>query len=197
MFGDDLFLKRDEVARRGKSRAERLRKILLTHLPGSGLNHIDPLFGAGDHDVKIRGAALCKRRVEKELAVFSRDAHSGDGTLPRNVGEGEGERGTQECGHIRIVFVVNGEDGGHDLHFVSHPHVKAGTDGAVNGAGSQSRLFGGPGFALHEARAQDFAGGIVLLLVLHGEREKVPAIPRERAHDRGGKHRGVADADDH
>ena len=190
--GDDLALEGNEVFNLALAPLERLDDERLGDLPGAGLDHVDFLRRARDDEVKFCPLAFPKARVHDPGVVASADAHRGHRSVPGDVRERECQRRPGDGGEVGVVGLVEGEDGGHDLHLVSHAEIKARPDGAINEARGENGLLRRPVLAFDEARAENFPRGVKLLLVVHRQREKVPALARPLGHHRGHKHRGVA-----
>ena len=92
---------------------------------------------------------------------------------------------------IRIVLKVMAQHGHDHLDLVAEPMREQRTDRAVDQAGNQRLLLGRPAFTLEEP-ARNAPGGEKLLLVVHGQREKIqPRLRRLRTHD-SREHHGVA-----
>ena len=112
----------------------------------------------------------------------------------RNLRQVQGGAGADHAQDVGIVLAVGGQARSHDLDFVDVAGREERPDGAVDEAGGQDFLGGGPAFALDEA-AGKLAGGVDLLAVIDDEREEIlgrvgPAFDG-RDHDNG-----VAIADD-
>src|SRR4029077_9283883 len=67
-------------------------------------------------------------------------------------------------------------------------------DRPVDQAAVENCLLAGTAFTADEATG-DLAGGVELLFVVTGEREKVDPFPRRRRHHRGDEQHGVAHPD--
>ncbi len=74
--------------------------------------------------------------------------------------------------HVGIVLLVRGERAGHDLDFVEIRGGEERPDGAVDEAGGENFLGGGPAFPLDEP-AGEFAGGVGLFPIIDGEGEEI------------------------
>ena len=175
-FSNDFFLKGDERSNFLLRVLERLSDDVLGHFPRSALQHINFLGRAGNHEIKIRCRPVGECRIHDPGLIRSADADSGYWPIPRDVGEREGQRGAEEGKGVRIVFFVEGEDGRHHLHFVSHAEVEARPDSAIDEAANEDGFFRRAVLALDESRTEDFPGRVKSLLIVNGEREEIPAL---------------------
>ena len=69
----------------------------------AGFDHHDAVHGADDHQVQLARALLVVGRVDHELAVHLPDAHRANGTVERNVRDGQRNRSAVDAEDIRIV----------------------------------------------------------------------------------------------
>ena len=134
--------------------------------------------------------------VNDVLTVHAAHDHRAGGAVPRNIGNSQGNGGTDHGGDFRGHVLLHGQDGHHHLHVVAHALVEQGTQGAVDQAAGQGRLLGGTALALDEA-AGDLAHGVLLLLHVNSQREEVHAGTGGGGH--GGVHHddGVAQVHPH
>ena len=140
-----------------------------------GLDHHHGVVGAGDDQVHPAVLHLVERRVEHVLAVDEADAGAADRAHEGRAGDHQGGGGGDQGDDVGIVLEVVGEHGADHLHFVLEALDEQRADRTVDQAGGQ-------GFLLRRARLRgvgrsrrDLAGGVELLLVVHGQGEEVLA----------------------
>ena len=115
--------------------------------------------------------------VDDDLAVYKTDGNAGDRAVPRDIGDGDRDRGTDHRGDLGSAVGIHGHHGGDDTDVVAHILGEQRTDRAVDDAGGQDRLLAGSALTAHIA-AGDLTHGIELLFIVHGQREEVDAVPR-------------------
>ena len=141
----------------------------------TGLDHHDAFGGAHDHQVQFAGALLVIRGIDDEIAIHAADAHCADGAVERNVGDAERDRRAVDAGDIGIVFGIGREHHGDDLGLAAEAFGEQRADGPIDLAAGQNFALAGTAFALDEA-AGNASGGVGVLAVVDGEREKVDAL---------------------
>ena len=140
----------------------------------AGLDHHDRLARSRDDQVEVGLGELRHRGVDHELAADPADANGADRAEERDLADGErGGRGDR-AEHVRVVLLVGGQDGQHDLDVVLVALREQRPDGPVRQAGGEDRGLGWARFALDEA-ARDLARGVHPLLEVDREREEVQA----------------------
>jgi hypothetical protein len=162
---------------------------------GAGLDHHNAVFVADDHDVDGGGGALRVGGVDDELAIDAAHAHGADGGAEGNVRQSQGASSGVDADHVRIVFLVGGEDQGDDLGLIAEAIGEERADGAIDLAAGEDFFFAGPAFTLDEAAGNTSAGVGVLALV-HGEGEEVDAFARVRRCDCSRQDDGFAGGDE-
>ena len=84
----------------------------------------------------------------------------------------QGGTGADHAQDVGVVFPVERQRRGHDLHFADIASGEERADGAVDEPAGQDFLGGGPAFAFDEA-AGELAGGIGLLTIIDRERKEI------------------------
>ena len=191
----DLLLEGDELLDRLMAGEDRAEHVRLADLLGAGLDHQHGLVGARHGQVQLRHLALRKVRVDDNLAINQAHGDARNRAAPRDVAHGDGRRGADHRGDIRRHILLDGEDGGHDLHVVAHALVEQRAQRAVDQAGGQRRLLGGTALALDES-AGDLAHGVHLLFKIHAQREEVLALARLLGSRHIDHHDRVAETND-
>ena len=162
---------------------------------GLGLDHDNLLEGGGDAHEAVGGVPLVGGGVDDILAVQMGDVGGGHGTVPRDVGAGNGDGSAQRRHDLHGVIVVVGKNGaGHD-GVVAQLLVKEGTHGTVDDAAVQDAPLGGLALPAVEG-AGNAAHGIHTLLELDGQGEVVDSGLGNGVAGDGGEHDGVAVAAD-
>ncbi len=157
---------------------------------GAGDDKVEPLLGIGPQHVHV-----VHRRVQHIVAMREADARRADRPHEGHARNGQRRRGGDHRHDIGVVDQVAAEHGRHHQHFMLEARHEQRPARPVDQARGQRLLFGRPRLALEEA-ARDLAGGIVFLLVMHGQREEV--LPRLRRLGEGhvGHHAGLAQRGD-
>ena len=149
---------------------------LLRQLGSFRFHHEHRVLGAGDDEVQFARFELRHRRIEHELAIDVSHARRTDGAVERYTRERERGRAPDERCNVRVYFGIDRHDGGNDLHLVVEPVGKQRTDGPVDKPRGQRVLFRRSAFAL-EKPARNLPRRVVLLDVVHREREEILARP--------------------
>ena len=147
---------------------------------------VEPLLG-----VLAQLLHVVDGRVQHVGAVDEADARRADRAEERRAGQRQGGGGGDHADDVGVVLHVVGEDRHDDLGLVLEALDEQRTDRAVDQPRGQHFLLGRPRLALEEA-ARDLAGGVVLFLVVHGQREEVEAGLGLLLEDDGGEHAGLA-----
>ena len=163
----------------------------LVHLVGAGLDHDDLLLGGGNGELQVADIALLQSGVDHQLAVHQTHEHAGDGAVPGNVGDGQGDGGADHAGDLRAAVLVHAHDGHDNRHVVAHVLGEQGPDGTVHHTAGQDGLFAGAALTAHKA-AGDAAHSVQLLLKVHAQREEVDAVAGLLAHGHVAQHNGLA-----
>ena len=162
---------------------------------GLGLDHDHLLKCGRDAHEAVGSVPLVGGGVDDILAVQMGDVGGGHGTVPGNVGAGNGDRSAQRRHDLHGVIVVVGKNGaGHD-GVVAQLLVKEGTHGTVDDAAVQDAPLGGLALPAVEG-AGNAAHGIHTLLELDGQGEVVDSGLGNGVAGDGGEHDGVAVAAD-
>src|SRR3989344_1518157 len=169
--GDNCFLKRLNLFYFHGGGFKERNGVIFPKLVCADLNHgyraVFSAYGCVGNDVAIAACRVGGVYRKPDLPHFS-NPHGGDGSSPRDIGCCERERGGVYCDHIRVVLVYR-EDGDDNLHIVSYVLFKKRADGAVYHAAGKDCLVRRAPLAPHEARAQDFSGGVKLFFVINGK----------------------------
>ena len=150
--------------------------ILVGHLVGAGLDHGDALVGGGHGNGHLADLALLSVGVDDKLPVNQAHGNAGDGALPGDVGDGEGDGGANHGGNLRGVVLVHGHHGADDGHVVAHVLGEQGADGPVDHAAGEGGLLAGAALTAEEGPG-DLAHGVELLFIVHRQGEEIDAIP--------------------
>ena len=169
---------------------------VLAQLLRLGLDHQHALGGAGEHQIELAGGQLGGGGVQDVGTGLVAHAGGGDGAEERDAGEGERRRAADHGDHVRVVLHVMAEHGGDHLDLVAEALREQRADRAVDEAGGEDLLLGGPALALEKA-TRDLAGGEGLLLVVDRQREEVLPGLRGADADGGAEDDGVAVAGEH
>ena len=172
------------------------KHFLVGDFLGTGFDHDDLLFGACDGELQGAAFALLGSRVDDET-FFLGETHkyAADRTVPRNIGDGEGDGCADHTSDLGGAVMIHGGDEQGDRHVVAQILRKKRTDGTVDDAGGQNRLFTWSAFSL-EIRAGDSADGVQSFLKIDGQRQKIDAVARAFGGGGAGKDRGIAIADE-
>ena len=161
----------------------------------AGFHHHDAVFGAGDHDVQLGFAALGVGGVGQVLAVFHAHANAGQHVGEGDIGNGQrGGRADDRQG-VGILLGIGRKDHGDDLGFVQEPFGKQRPDRTIDQAAGENFFFGGTPLAFDKA-ARDLAGGVGVLAVVNGEREKTGSRFGLVGHTSGDQDHRVTGAND-
>ena len=154
-------------------------------------HHQHGVGGAGDDEVELGLLQLVDRRVQHVAAVDVADAGAADRAHEGNAGERQGGGGGDHADDVGVVLQIMREHGDDDLRVVLVALGEERPDRPVDEARGQRLLLGRAPLALEEA-ARNAARGVVLFLIVHGEREEILAGLRLVQRDDGGEHGGLA-----
>ena len=139
------------------------------------LDHQDGLGRSGDDQLESGSGYLGMSRVDDELTLLGHgNADATDRPGPRNVGDRQGSRRAENGVDVGQVIHVRRQRHRDDLSLVAHVLVEQRAKRSVDQARGQDRLLAGTPAALDES-AGDLAHGVLPLLVVTGEREKIQA----------------------
>ena len=164
---------------------------LLGQLLGFRLDHQHRVLGAGDDEVELALGHLVERRVEHVFVVDEADARGADRPHERRARQRQRRRRGDQREDVGIVFEIVRQRGDDHLRLVAPAIGEQRADRAVDQARDQRLLLGRPAFAL-EVAAGNAAGGVILLLVVDGQRQEVDAFARRLGGDHGRQHVGLA-----
>jgi hypothetical protein len=173
-----------------------LEHYLFGHFVGVRLDHHHMVGTAGDDQLEVREFRDVAVGVDDKIAVHIPDAHRAERSVPRDVGDGQRGGRADDAQHRRRVVEVHRQRQHNHLHLVAHALREQRADGAVNKASLHNRLIGGAPAALDEP-ARDFADGVLALLEVHNQGEKVDIGARFLAHRRGDQHHALPIAHDY
>ncbi len=163
---------------------------------GFQLDHQHRVGRAGDDQIELGLDHFVERRVEHVFVIDEADAGGTDRALEGGAGNRQRRRGGNQRQNVGIVFHVVRQHGDDDLGLVAPALDEQRTNRAIDQAGDQRLLFGGPTFAL-EIAAGNTSRGIGLLDVVDGQRQEVDAFARRLRGDHGGEHDGLAVGGEH
>ena len=186
--GDDLLVG-------GVARHDAVEHGVVVHFVGARLDHGDQVGGGGDGHMHLGALRLLMGGVDNIFAVHQADDDAGNRAVPRDVGNGDGDRGADHGGDFRRAVGIHRHDGADHGHVVAHILGEEGTDGPVDDAGGQDGLLARAALATLEG-AGDFAHGIHFFLIVHRQGEEVHAFPRLVRRGDGAQQDGFAIADE-
>ena len=142
---------------------------------GAALDHRDPLFGTGDHDVQLTVLALIVGRIDHERPVAVAQADGADRSRKGNVGNRHRRRGGDHRDHVRRIDLVRGDYGGDDLDLSPELLGKQRPQWTIDQPGDQDFPVFGPPLPLDETTG-DLARRVVFLVVLHRQRQEIDPL---------------------
>ena len=165
-------------------------------------HHHHGVFGAGDDQIKalIRVVAQALHVVHAGVQhiVATREANAGRANRAHERHAGNRKRGGH--GHhgndIGVIHQIVAQHGCHHEDFVLEAFDEQRAAGTVDQTRGQRFFFRGTRFAFEKA-ARDFPGGVVFLLVMHGQREEILSRFRRACIGHVGHDRGFAIGGDH
>jgi hypothetical protein len=161
------------------------------HFVGVRFDHHHMVRATGDHQLQVRKFADFAVRVDNKVAVHIPDAHGAERSVPRDVGDGERGGRADDAQHSGRMVKIHRERQHNHLHLVAHALREQRANRAVYEASLHYRFVGGAAPALNKA-ARDFPDGVLTLLEVHNQREKVDIGARFLAHRRGDQHHALA-----
>ena len=190
-LGQEALLHGAELADGLLREGERREHVLLGHLVGARLDHVDRVAATGHHEVEIGCLGLLEGRVHEELAeVVAADAHAGERALEREAGGHQRSRRAHDGDDVDLVLLVGREDRGDDLDVVAEVARERRTDRTVDHACRERGLLARARLTLDEAAGQT-PRGVHALFEVDREREEVEIL-RLLARGRGDQHHAVA-----
>ena len=168
----------------------------LGQLLGLGLDHQHSRFGAGNNQIHLAVLASGLAGIQHIFAIDVADAGRTDGAGERNAGDRQRGAGSNHRGDVGVHLGVQRNGVDDHMHLIEKALGKQRADRAVDQAAGQGLMFAGLGLAL-EKTARNLAGGVGLLDVIDGQREKVLAGLGTLGRHDGSQHDGVVDVDQH
>ena len=159
----------------GEALHDGLQHDVVGHLLGAGLDHADLLIGTGHHQGQIALLSLLGGGGQDDLAIHQAHIDAGDGAVPGDVGDGEGEGGADHPGDLRLAVRVHRKDGHHHGDVVAHILGEEGPDGPVHHPGGEDGLIRGAALPLQEG-AGDLAHRVEFFLKVHRQGQEVDAV---------------------
>ncbi len=156
-----------------------------------GFHHQHRSSGTGHHEVELRIRHRIERGIEDVGALDEADARRCDRSHEGNARERQCRGGGHQPQDVGVVLEIVAEDGDDHLGFVLVAVGEQGADRPVDQPRGQRLAFGGAAFAL-EVAAGNLARGEILLLVIHGEREKILSRLGGVCADDGRQHDGFS-----
>ena len=169
---------------------------VLGELLGFRFHHQHGVVGAGDDEVELAFGHLFELRVEHVFVVDEADACGADRTHERRARQRQRRRGGNQRQNVGIVFEIVRQRGDDHLRLTAPALGEQRPDRAVDEPRDQCFLFGRAAFTL-EIAAGNAARGVVLFLVVDGERQEIDAFTRAFGRDGGGEHGGLAVGGEH
>ena len=163
---------------------------------GFGLHHQHRPLGARHHQIQLRGFQFLAGRVEQVLAVVVTDPGRADGAIERHAGQRHRRRGTQQRRNFRVHLIVQRHHGGDDLQLVGEAVGKQRAQRPVDQPGGQGFALGRTALAPEKA-AGNAARRVGTLLIVHPQRQEVPAFLGFPGGDHGHQHHGIGHVDQH
>ena len=147
-FGLDALDKLDDLLVGLVAGHDAVIHILVRDLVGAGLDHGNALVGGGHGDGHLADLALGGVGVDDKLIVHQAHGNAGNGALPGDIGDGQGNGGADEGGDLRGVVLVHRHNRADNGHVVAHVLGEQGTDGPVNHPAGEGGLFAGAALPL-------------------------------------------------
>jgi len=145
-----------------------------------GLNHQDRVFGAGNDEFEVRALKCSVTRVQQVFAITVANFGCANRTCERHAGDGECRGRANQRRDVGINVRVQRHNGRDDLYFVGESFRKQRTYRPIDQTTDENLFLGRTTFAFEEA-TWDLARCVSLLLVVNGQREKVPTRLRSLA----------------
>ena len=149
--------------------------ILVGYAVGACLDHGDPLAGGGDGGRHLADLALFLSGVDHKRTVNHADGAAGNGTVPRNIGDGDSDGSADHRHDLGLTVGVNAHNGADDGNVVAHALVEQRTDRTVDHTAGEDRVLGRSALSF-EVGAGDPANGIHFFFVVNRERKEVYAL---------------------
>ena len=175
---------------------DRAEHDVLGQLVRLAFHHQHALAGAGHDEIELGLLGLRHGRVQQVLAVDVGHTGGAQRTKERDAGQRQRGGAADQGNDVGIVLQIMAQHRGDDLHLVVETLGEQRADRPVDEPADQCLVLARPAFTLEEA-ARDATGGERLLLVIHGEREKVLAGLGGPHADDGTQHDRLAVAGEH
>ena len=123
-------------------------------------------------EVEVGLGLLFVGGVHQELTGDAGDTDGAERSIPRNVGNGQRGRSSEDGEDVGVILAVGREQQRLDLDFIVPALGEERADGAIGQAAGEDLLLGGTTFTL-EVTAGVTASGRCLFAVIHGEGEEI------------------------
>ena len=168
--------------------------LVVGNAVGARFDHRNALAGGSDGGRHPGNLSLLLGGVDDILAVNHADGTTRDGSVPRNVGNGDCDGRADHRHYFGLAVRVNAHNGADDGNVVSHALVEQRTDRTVNYAAGEDRMLRGSSLSF-EIGAGNSADGVELLLVVNGKREEIHTLSGLCGCGYGAVYNGVAVGD--
>ena len=193
-FLDDLVDERDDLLDLFVGEHDGVQHFVLGNDLGAGFDHHDGFLRACDGHVDVGSSSLLGRGVDDESAVHSADDDGTGRAVPGNVGDRDGDGGTDHGAEFGRAVVIHGHAGRDDLDVVIETLGEQRAERSVHQTGRQDGLFRRSALSLDES-AGDLAGCVELFFEVAGKREEIHAFSGGLRHGSGAVDHGIAVAD--
>ena len=174
-LGNDLVDEADQTLDLLVCDHDRIVHIVVADLVCACFDHNDLLHGSGNRQLHVADLALFEGGVDNGLAVYHADEYAADRSVPRNIRDGERDGCADHACDLMRAVGIHCHNGQRDRNVVAQVLREQGTDGAVDYAGGEDRLFARSALSLEEA-AGDLACCVHSLLEVYRQRQKVDAV---------------------
>ena len=154
------------------------------------LDHENGVARARNHEIELGRFHLIRCGVQDVLAVRIADPRSADRPEEWQARQRQRRRSRHQGHDVRVALHVVGQHRYDDLRLILEPRRKKRPDRPVDEPGNERFTLRGPAFAL-KITARNFACGVSLFLIIHGEREEVLGRVGLAFTDNGCKHRSL------
>ena len=159
------------------------------------LDHNDLLRRTDNRKLQVVVLALFMGGIDNDLAVYQSDGNACDRSIPRNVGDRDCDRRSNQSSDIRCTVGIDRHDSHDDSHVVAHILREQGAEGTVNKAGSQNGLLTCAAFSAQET-SWNLSYCIKFLFIINRKREIIDALSRFSAHCSSAEHYSLAVTDE-
>ena len=195
-LGSQFFLSGDQGLAGGLGEFQGGDEIGLCDFVGGTFVHDHVGLVADIDEVEVGLGLLFVGGVHHELTGDAGDADGAERAIPRDVGNGQCGRGSEDGEDVGVVLAVGREQQRLDLNFIVPALGEERADGAIGEAAGEDLLLGGPAFTL-EVSAGETASGRCLLAVIHGEGEEILTGLGLGGRNRCGEDDGFAELNGH